>query len=391
MKSLPSLKHRVDAFDGLRALAALGVYYCHSGNDIVIPPIVIRGHTGVHLFFVLSGYLLFSPFLKSLIEGTPAPSTGRFYLRRFLRIYPPYLVALVLFTLIRFAAHLKPPGLKNIASHLFLLFNYFDRNDFFSINAAFWTLAIEAQFYLLLPLVVWAAARLFGRNEAAVRFLILALIAVGIVVRIAEFVYVDGAHIPRTIDYPRFTTVFAYLDLFAFGMLAAYLDGKVVDRIRGSRTTRIGLVTAGIIVALIPNYWSYLINANGWLLADDLIYTASYPVLVCLGFALILLAVCGTPEGGSGLLTWRPLVFLGQISYSLYLYHIGVEYAVAKLDPLRSVADPYLRNLGHALIAFPPTVLVSVVMYYAVERPFQRRLSRFKTPPKPVAELLPTA
>jgi peptidoglycan/LPS O-acetylase OafA/YrhL len=78
MNPLPSLKHRVDAFDGLRAIAALGVYYCHSGNDIVVPPIVIRGHAGVHLFFVLSGYLLFSPFLKSLLEGTPTPSIRRF-------------------------------------------------------------------------------------------------------------------------------------------------------------------------------------------------------------------------------------------------------------------------------------------------------------------------
>ena len=313
MSSLPSRHRRIDAFDGLRALAALGVYYCHVGNDIVLPPLVIRGHAGVHLFFVLSGYLLFSPFLKSLLGHTVTPSTAQFYARRFLRIYPPYLVALLIFCMIRVITHLKPPNATNLLSHVFLIFNYFNRDDFFSINAAFWTLAIEVQFYLLLPLIVAIAVRLWGSNERSARFLIFSLISIGIGVRIAEFIFVDGQNIPVERVYPRFTTVFAYLDLFALGMLGTYIShAEVSNSLHESKSSRIALISIGVMIILVANFWSYQINANGWLLANNLTYTASYPVLVCLGFSLILLAVSQTPESERTVLTWRPLVFLGQ-------------------------------------------------------------------------------
>jgi peptidoglycan/LPS O-acetylase OafA/YrhL len=83
----------ITALDGWRGIACLLVLFYHTGSNIFFPPLVIYGFIGLHLFFVLSGYLISSPFLKAIRGRSALPSTGRFYMRRLIRIYPPYLVS----------------------------------------------------------------------------------------------------------------------------------------------------------------------------------------------------------------------------------------------------------------------------------------------------------
>src|SRR5260221_12923885 len=80
--------------DAWRGVACLMVLAWHTGACVRWPPLALYGNTGVDLFFVLSGYLLFQPFMKAIAAGSPMPPLGNFYLRRFLRIYPPYLASL---------------------------------------------------------------------------------------------------------------------------------------------------------------------------------------------------------------------------------------------------------------------------------------------------------
>lgn len=112
------------------------------------------GWAGVCLFFVLSGFVIHYSFLSS---SRPF-STGGFYWRRFWRIYPPYLIALVVCAVIR---RPHPPGFaRDFISHLVLVHNW-SSSHFFGINGAFWSIATEMQFYAVYPLMLWLRRR-FG-------------------------------------------------------------------------------------------------------------------------------------------------------------------------------------------------------------------------------------
>src|SRR5262249_45093449 len=105
------------------------------------------GSLGVPMFFVLSGFLIHYTFSRSSNQNTLG-----FLVRRFGRIYPPYLAALLVFS-VAYGFFWTAGGRGQVLSHAFLVHNFSDRN-FFSINGSFWSLAHEAQFYLLYPLLL---------------------------------------------------------------------------------------------------------------------------------------------------------------------------------------------------------------------------------------------
>ena len=126
------------------------------------------GYSGVILFFILSGFLLFLPYAKALLFDSPWPSFRRFYLRRIFRILPGYYVALFFMALFFHSQFLRYRHWHDL--WLFLTF----RMDFQlsgKLNGTFWTLAIEFQFYLLLPLIAWLFSLLVCRGTAGWRML----------------------------------------------------------------------------------------------------------------------------------------------------------------------------------------------------------------------------
>nr|MDQ2961517.1 acyltransferase [Candidatus Dormibacteraeota bacterium] len=175
----PTRRH-VGALDGLRALAAFGVVATHVGFNSgaslgggVLGPILARLDFGVTLFFLLSGYLLYSPFVGSALHGSPAPRTARFYLRRALRILPAYWVAVVV-TLLWLTAH-RPSG-SGIASYLLLVQDYNGHNSDSSLTQM-WTLAVELSFYAVLPWLARLAqlGRRIGATSSGLRRQVLLL------------------------------------------------------------------------------------------------------------------------------------------------------------------------------------------------------------------------
>ncbi len=105
---------RDEALDGLRAIAALLVVFYHCGVQLEVPPFVLPGYSGVHLFFVLSGYLISRPFWARLVNGQPLPSWRRYAARRFVRIYPTYFVALFVFVAMRFIGNAHRPTVTDV-------------------------------------------------------------------------------------------------------------------------------------------------------------------------------------------------------------------------------------------------------------------------------------
>jgi peptidoglycan/LPS O-acetylase OafA/YrhL len=160
-KIAPSLG-RVQYLDVIRGVAILLVFWFHvlgaifnyqsihwdgliqsvpSVSSLIYWPVTL-GWSGVAIFFAVSGFCIHSSFVKS------THSFPDYFIRRFFRIYPPYIAAVILFSAISY------PGIRQFASHALLIHNFLP-STFFGISPAFWSIAVEVQLYLLYPLLYW--------------------------------------------------------------------------------------------------------------------------------------------------------------------------------------------------------------------------------------------
>jgi peptidoglycan/LPS O-acetylase OafA/YrhL len=369
---------RDEALDGWRGVACLLVYFVHKAVTLDCPPLVIPGFTGVHMFFVLSGYLLSGPFLAALLDGRDLPSTRRYLLRRIVRIYPPYLVSLVLYLAARVALGDKLPDATNLVTHLRLGFNYSRASYYYSINAVYWSLAIEAQFYALLPIAAILAKMLFRSKSGAATALVVGMASIGILARAAEVIGIG----PRAgAEEVRYTTIFAHLDWFAAGMAVALVEVRGASRVRPA-----AWLVLGVFVYFAGTNWYHFAWISPRDSVADQALTIGFPSVVCAGLGMILAAVRFAPLSDWNPLRYRPLVWIGTISYSLFLYHIGVQVALQRLWPMRSIVDPTANNLAQALAALPPTILLSALMFAMVERPCLRAMTGWRARSNPTVD-----
>jgi peptidoglycan/LPS O-acetylase OafA/YrhL len=362
---LAALFHEEDAhlrvLTGIRGWAALWVYLYHlwvyapvqivvpvAGFDLNLTPFLCIGGAGVSIFFVLSGFLLGLPFAQWQAGLRERPALGRYFFRRVARVFPAYYVQLLILGLLA----LWLPGQAAIADgaalfrHLFMLFTPPPLGTQ-PINGVWWTLPIEFSFYLALPFL---AALL--RPGLWVGLLSGNLLLMG-VWRHAAVAWTADVSIPERV-------VASYqlpgsMDMFGLGMLAAVLH---VNRARlpawllpqggAARMAVLGLV---LVVAAI--YW---LNYQG----ED--YWADNPIFYLAGMAGDRLV--GRLFGN------RPMVFLGLVSYSLYLWHLPLLGWVTAAEAVQGW--PMHRLVAYFLASLPPVLLVAALSYALVERPFMR-------------------
>jgi peptidoglycan/LPS O-acetylase OafA/YrhL len=386
----------IRALDGLRALAALLVVWFHAYLTLKVRP-TVHGHevawisfyggTGVHLFFVLSGFLLFLPYARAMLRARPLPSPWRFYQRRALRILPAYWVCLVALMLLGLPAYLSLNGLGDFAAHLALI-----HDDFYQFNkiiqGPFWTLAVEAQFYVLLPLLAAGISLLVRQTRSLARLAagVVGVMALALLLRMADAVaqgHLQALHGTTAALVTAFLHVTMgsqgkYLEVFAIGMLGSVLYVACTEegRLSPTATRRIGLALLLVGLALVP-FLAREVNAHDW--AAPLWYTVDRPtnLLAIAGPYLIGLSygglVLGTLWGGGvarALFEWRPLRFVGLISYSLYLWHFPIIDHFASLTTRLPGLWPLPAALAVGVCVAIPFAYVS---YQLVERPFLRR------------------
>jgi peptidoglycan/LPS O-acetylase OafA/YrhL len=274
-------------------------------------PVWALGRTGVHLFFVLSGYLLFQPYGRAA-EGASAPSLGRYFIRRLRRILPAYYACLALLVLLGWARWQVAVDDKHVdvLLHLALVHNW-SSATLESINPPFWTLAVEAQFYLLLPLLGAAYLRAARRFGLTVPRLALAVLAPASTIA--------NAALQRSFSDSGWwnvrssaALVLAYFPPFAVGMWIA------TQRLRPRRrAVRVGTATlaAGIVLVHAVPLASGRALGAGDLFPFNLVMGGAY------GLALWS-ALTGRPDESFPVFT--PLRALGLVSYSVYLWHYPV-------------------------------------------------------------------
>ena len=319
--------------DGLRAIAAFLIVFHHAGFSSGLTfrsdlggLLLTRMDIGVSIFFVLSGFLLYRPFVVAQFNGAPAPATGPFWIRRLVRIYPGYWVAFVVQLVLGAVTVI---GLVGFVASFGLVHVYHPSRAISGLTQS-WSLATELGFYLLLP---WVAAigRRFseGRsiNRQAQRLLGLCVaLALGSVVfrlvaaEISPYPNNSWGNVSRL-------WVTSYFDVFAAGMALAiasvWAEHRTLVRTYMSNIAqRVWLWYAAAVVM----FWfvsTQLGLERGLFLASPRLELARQTIYLLVGVCLVLPIVFG-PHGRSPilrLLSNRVLSYLGLVSYGIYLWH----------------------------------------------------------------------
>lgn len=352
-------KNTIPVLDGVRAFACLIVIWFHVyriprdlsiwATQPFVHPILnsflFFGRYGVTLFFVLSGFLLFLPFAKALLFEHTWPSIRRFYLRRAFRILPAYYASLILIVLLFQRQYLQPQHWQELGLFFVFLMDT-SHATFKQLNAPFWTLAIEWQFYMLLPLLVLGMRTIVWRLKQSHR-LPAALVCILVVIAWGLFSRYFGTfldkHPTETFLVPRpILNVFLaltygvsgkYLEDFGVGMLLALCfvyaqHPSISPRIRATlQKLSPWLWGAGLLCLLIMVLWSYnQTYVNTWpIFSQPLLLKASYLVselCISLSFGLCVLALLFGSTRLKRPFEWLPLRWVGMISYSLYMWHL---------------------------------------------------------------------
>ena len=343
--------------DGLRCLAALSVLVCHfapQGGRVL--GAFRWGDAGVQLFFVLSGFLITSIVLRIGVDADragqrTAVTLRRFYARRFLRILPPY------YALLAVTAALNVPGVRDaIGWHLTYTTNvHLARVGEWRDNVFhFWTLAVEEQFYL-----VWPAVILWGPRRLLAPCCLVAMMA-GPAYRLVA----TQAGWTETMVY---VLPIANVDTLAAGALLALLGADPASRGAHDRLLALGR-RVGIPVALATIVARNLGVPEA---VESHVWRAS---LVLVGPWLVAGATTGFGGMARRVLESRPALYLGKVSYGIYLYHVFAPLVVDRVAPSLGLgAVPHVVTAAAWSVV---TLGVAVLSWHLLEAPLARRRRR---------------
>jgi len=368
-------KDHLAPLDGLRGIAIALVVWFHvwqitwlpanlslSGRTLNFNLFAETGFVGVSLFFFISGFCIFYPYARTIVDGAPLQTARTFFYRRMLKILPSYYLSLALMVglgLVQFSS--QGDELRKLALHAAFLIGIFPDTSS-SINGVLWSLVVEVQFYVVFPLICWCALRRPLPTFAA-------LVAIAMAFRLYAF---TRPNVSDLIDQLPGT-----LDIFAAGMFTAFAYRWLAARkpaVAKRRWAWTGVALAGFGLA----YWllDTLFEVRGvehwpmnwWPLGRPALDVAF--VVATLGSLFALPAwqkVLANPV----------LVFLSLISYNLYLWHQTIAQKLRDAHvpgwTTNSEHDDQKWGLGFSIEAIAVAVLVSWAITAFVEQPLLRR------------------
>lgn len=343
----------IPSLDGIRAFSFLIVFVSHAGLGQLIP-----GGFGVTIFFFLSGYLI-TTLLRMEFVKTHQIDLRQFYLRRILRIFPPF------YTVLGLAIVLTLAGVINgslLPAAVFSQLSYL--NNFYAIlfgfdgqapgTGIYWSLAVEEHFYLIFPALYILLCRYISSRQR--QAFTLALICLVVLVWRCVLVYWLGSAENRT-----YIATDTRIDSILFGCMLAVFGNPVLDQTR------------------VPErwwMWFWLPLGIGGLVFS-LLYrdpqfreTFRYTIQGVALFPVFIAAIRYHKHPIFAILNLNWVRFIGTLSYSLYLVHFVVITALLQIPNLNPVLEGFL--------ALTLSLILAVAMYYAIEQPsarFRRRLA----------------
>ena len=355
-KYLPSI-------DSLRAIAVIAVIIYHIDANY-LP----GGFLGVDLFFVLSGYLISSLIIKEY-KSTGTVNLYNFYVRRARRLLPAvyFMITVVLIIITLFnGVLLKKSYLDALFGYIYssnwwYIFHKLDYFDSFGSQSPFkhlWSLAIEEQFYMFFPLIFLIFNRKSKSNNSNSKlnknfiYVVLSLILVSLIAHILLF------------DINNINRIYFGTDTRAFSLLVGVVGAILypMDRL-SERTTKkdnmiysiVSLVSILVLIGIMINTSEY----NTWL------YRGGFLLVAIIGL-IIIISSGRQYTFMSKLLSFKPLVFIGKISYSLYLWHFPI---LVVTTPVSEIGNP---NLFYVTLRIVLIFLVATGSYMFVETPIRK-------------------
>ncbi|HEX7733752.1 MAG TPA: acyltransferase [Ktedonobacteraceae bacterium] len=416
-------KNTIAALDGVRAIAALLVVSIHVSEIAGVPwdvnqnPIATAcaffGRTGVVLFFVLSGFLLFLPYARALLFQEAWPSARTFYLRRIFRIWPGYYFTLFIMILLFSPAYFQPAHWPQLG--LFLTF-FMDSSQqtWQKIDGPLWTLAIEWQFYMLLPLIALGFSlvvkRLTCSPQQRLKVVLLCCTGViiwGLLIRGFGLTYQRHPDMNVLIPHPILNGILfftfgiqgKYLEVFALGMMvsacytfACHLEaGKLLKGYLQRLSNWIW--GSGLLVLVFIALWQVEAETDRNAMPDFTSFSFFSPLrsfyawigepLAGAGFALCIVAILFGSPALKWLFETRFLRGIGLLSYGLYMWHLNLILIFNSWisSHLSGVGGTFARDGILWGLVFIVIIPFSFLFYKIIEEPGIRlgaRLTRRK-------------
>jgi peptidoglycan/LPS O-acetylase OafA/YrhL len=376
-------KERLVALDSLRGMAAFSVMLYHlvlvfpavfmvvnSGhpsaswllNLMTFTPLHVFwcGYESVLFFFVLSGFVLALPFLEATTPG----AVSAYFTKRIFRIYPPYIIAVIIAILASAVFYRGAiPQLstwfntqwqtgvdwKLVAQHFFLIGSF----DFNRFDGPIWSLVMEMRISLLFPLLMWLVRRCDWKTSLLVA--LLPGLIYWVLTRLKYHQVFDFQH--------NYFDTLRYIGCFILGGTLAKHRLALVKFFQSFSQPRKAIFLVVSVFAYTNIWWlndALLSNHHGWQRLTGNIFLQD--IGVCLGVAGFIITGLGSRSAG-GVLASPPLVFLGRISYSLYLYHVICLFSLLNI---------FYGRIPTSLILMVTLLLSStlaIIGYYLVEVP----------------------
>lgn len=340
--------HYIPEVDGIRFMAIMMVLLHHSFNVFstlrgsepaphrITDVFIGNGFKGIHIFFVLSGFILALPFIKWRNGHGAKVVLKSYYLRRLTRLEPPYILSLLICLWLNWDAAHGAAQLKHLMASVFYLHNII-YGRWGNLNSVAWTLEIEAQFYLLSPLIfqVFKLSRLMRRPLLA---------AAAALFSIAQYFYA-----------PEILSLYLYIPYFLLGALIAdwYADGYIAV------LNRVWVVAAAIVLYVL--IWWLPINFNRLALLP-------FPFVA----AALLLCIFNN-DMLRRLFSLKALTIIGGMCYSIYLLHVPLLYIIGNITKSLYHGHSYWKNFLMQLPFYAIGVLVVCSLYFVIiEKPFMQ-------------------
>ncbi|THD73704.1 MAG: acyltransferase [Bradyrhizobium sp.] len=297
------------------------------------------GHFGVPLFFVISGFILALPYVRSHDFGAAAPNIWSYYLRRIVRLDPPYIISLlVAFAVISFTNI----GWRVFFPHLWASMLYLHGAIYGEaswVNGVAWSLEVEVQFYVLVPLL----SKFFALRPIWLRRITLFALILGWAYAVANSIIFQQT--------PALSvSIVGHLQFFLAGFLLAdlYSHHRIIRSLAGDL---LALASAAAIY---------------WILTHDYGLYYLTPILI----AAMYVGVC-SGQIGYRIVTQRWIVTIGGMCYSIYLYHYLIIHLFTPLsarlmDRTHAIG---LELLLQAVVLIPAILILSACLYLGVEKP----------------------
>ncbi|MFT6842764.1 MAG: peptidoglycan/LPS O-acetylase OafA/YrhL [Psychroserpens sp.] len=331
------------SLDGLRGIAVLFVLLSHSSNVKIFIHETMDFHaigkTGVYLFFVLSAYLLDRQI--ALVFMSNRSSIGywkNYFLRRFLRIYPLFVTALVLHGLLTFiGVKTVIDKIIDIPLHMMLIKG----------ESIFWSIPVEFKYYFISPLIMWFCHKFLKWNARKLIFLFSFMITSTIVIKL--------------VFYLPLVSTFRYFPIFLVGTIISIYEllfkNQLQKIIKPSLFNIAGLMAFALILLTTPYYFEHIFGFK--VNFHSSIFYFPYAIL----WGVILLSA----KYGGGLIKFilelKFLRFIGTISFSLYLFHMLFLNFTKQLG-----INPQIQFYVFLFLS----ILFSAISYLLIERPLSK-------------------